>query len=150
MSKLSQRIEEFGIPPIPSHPIGDICMVYRIPGAEKVGVLYVPEEHREVAERGVLLAAGLGALDKLADHGVEIGDIVEFGRYAGRERQDERARKEGEAGKAILRMKADDIQCSEDLIERLASGELTVKRSDGTDPNGFEFGTHFYERKAGK
>lgn len=143
MSKLAERIKQYEIPAIPGQPIGDICLVYRIPSVEKTaGGLYIPETTQDVEERGVLLAAGLTALDKLVDHGVEIGDIVEFARYAGKERIVER--KDGAKGKTMLRMKVDDIQLSEDLVERMRDMEIVREEVEGGGQQ------HFLKSKGSK
>lgn len=47
------------------------------------GGLYVPDTCKERYFSGRLVAAGLTALDQLYDQGYQLGDDVEFGRYAG-------------------------------------------------------------------
>lgn len=53
------------------------------PKGRTEGGLYIPDNAKERYYSGILLDAGLQALDKLYDHGYELGDTVEFGRYAG-------------------------------------------------------------------
>lgn len=141
MSKLDERIKQYEIPAFPYGTIGDICLVYRIPGEEKTagGLLYVPETSKEVKERAVLLSAGLTALDALADHQIELGDIVVIARYAGTERVE--SRDAGEAGKAFMRMKVGDIQGSEDLPERLKAYVLC------RETEGEAAGQHYYVKR---
>jgi co-chaperonin GroES (HSP10) len=45
--------------------------------------LHIPDEAKVRAFSGVLLDAGLQARDRLHDHGIEIGDRIEYGRFAG-------------------------------------------------------------------
>lgn len=142
MNKLKERIEKYGIPAFPYGTIGDICLLYRIPGEDKTagGLLHIPDQYKEVKERAVLLSAGLTALDQLADHQVEIGDIVVIARYAGTERVE--ARDVGDSGKAFMRMKVGDIQGSEDLPERLKDYVLC------REIEGEASGQHYYVKRS--
>ena len=144
MSKLSERIEKYKIPAIPYLPSGKTILVFRIESEEQDGLIFVPEEHREVKDIGVLLAAGLAARDVFADHLIEIGDICWFGRFAGTERQVKRD--VGAKGIKILAMKVEDILGSVDALERVKDYE--VARDADTKSEGF--GEHFYAKKGGK
>jgi len=63
---------------------GERCLIAEKPPKERtVGGLYLPEKAKERYYSGRLLDAGLQALDKLYDNGFELGDEVEYGRYAG-------------------------------------------------------------------
>jgi len=63
---------------------GERCLIAEKPPKERtVGGLYLPETAKERYYSGRLLDAGLQAMDKLYDNGFEIGDEVEYGRYAG-------------------------------------------------------------------
>lgn len=53
------------------------------PKEKSEGGIYMPDNAKERYFSGKLLDAGLQARDTLYDNGYEIGDDVEFGRYAG-------------------------------------------------------------------
>lgn len=69
-----------------TQPSYDKVYIYQIPFSESdtyAGTQIVMSEHgarreKEAASRGVLCAAGLTALDHLASHGHQLGDIVTF------------------------------------------------------------------------
>jgi chaperonin GroES len=131
------------MPAIEYGPMGKNVLIYRIDGDEKTaGGLYVPEENREVKSRGILMAAGLGAMDKLADALIEIGDEVCLARFGGDDR--EIKRKATEARATILECKVEDILGSVEQPARAESYDII--RSDGED--GYEYGTHYYRPKA--
>ncbi len=153
MTKLEQRMKQYDIPPIPYGPKGKVVLVYRLPPERKTATgLHLPDawtardgdgnEHtvkKEPVSRGVLLAAGLMALDEMKDHLIELGDVVHFGRYAG---ADFDANRDPEnAAKAITQMKIEDINGSEDQPARAAQHDL--KYDD-------ESGQHYYEQKTNK
>lgn len=117
---LAKRAEEYGIPPIPYLPIGHNVLVFRLPEEERsAGGLYLAESTREQKHAGVLVSAGLAALDVLADHLVDIGDVVWFGKYAGHD--EEVQRDPAGKGKRIISMKCEDILGSVDALERVKS-----------------------------
>jgi chaperonin GroES len=136
-SRLAARRKQFDIPEIPYLPIGKNVLVFRIPEEDRTaGGLYIPDTNKEPKSQGVLLAAGLGALDILADHLVEIGDMVWFGKYAGWESE---VRREAESkGTKILQVKVEDVLGSVDARERL--GDYSIDRD--------EDGEHFYAKRA--
>lgn len=142
MTKLEEARKRYpGMPASLEYlPKGKRVIIYRLDGEEKTaGGLYVPEEHREVRSRGVLMAAGLAAMDELHDALIEIGDEVCIGRFAGDDR--ELKRREGSARVTILECFAEDIAGSVDAVKR--SENYDVVRSDGDD--GYEYGEHRYE-----
>jgi co-chaperonin GroES (HSP10) len=136
-------MKEYGIPKIPYLPAGKTILVFRLEGEEKTagGLLYVPDEHREVKDIGVLLAAGLGARDFMAEHLVDIGDICWFGRFAGREQTIDR--QAGTKGQKILSMKIEDLVGSVDALERVKDYDIKIDN----DPESESFGQHFYVMK---
>lgn len=129
------------IPPVPYLPMGEVVLVYRIPSDEKTaGGLYVPEEHRSPLPRGILIAAGLAARDVMADHLIEIGDIVYFGRWEGDEK--EFKRDAAEKGQKLLQLKVRGILGSADALFRSEHYDIVrVTNEDGTTE-------HMYKRKA--
>src|SRR5262245_23550595 len=99
--------------------MGHNVLIWRLGGEEKTaGGLYVPEEHREVKSRGILLSTGLAAHDILEDALIEVGDEVCFSHWAGRDRET-KERTAGEKASKILECKAEDILGSVDALERL-------------------------------
>jgi chaperonin GroES len=142
--KLDERRKTYSIPPTPYQPAAKNVLVYRLPSEERTaGGLYVPQEHQTKKSRGVLIAAGLSALDVLADHLIEVGDIVWFGHYAGRDAEVKR-----DAGSDAIRMvqiKVEDILGSEDTLDRLADYEVQ-RVTDDCEHNG----THIYAKKTAK
>ena len=100
------------------------------------GGIIMPEEHRPVYSRGILLAMGLEAYDKLNDALVQVGDEVTIGVYAGRDRE-EAARKAGKPPSKVLECKAEDILGSVEAVKRVKDFAL------GLDDEGHTM----YERK---
>lgn len=69
---------------LPFSVVGERCLIAEnAPKERSEGGIYMPDNAKERYYNGKLLDAGLQARDKLFDAGVEIGDHVEFGRYAG-------------------------------------------------------------------
>lgn len=117
MSLATERAKMYGIPSAPYLPMGKNVLVFRLPSESRTaGGLYIAETAQDPKPMGVLLDAGLAARDILADHLVEIGDIVWFARFAGWEKEVQRD-PEGK-GKSILQMKVEDILGSVDALER--------------------------------
>ncbi len=144
---LKKRIKEFAIPPaaLNRQPLWDKVIIWRLDTREEktAGGLYIPEKvtHKDgtesdlqtiISHRGVLLKAGLRALDSLRDYEVELGHIVHFGRYAG---QDETVVKRG-AGAAdeahIVVLSLAEITSSEDLALNLSNGTASIEYDDAT------------------
>ena len=134
MNLLAQRRKQYGIPAIQAHPLWDNVVLWRIPAKEEeetAGGIIIPQiAQGEVTHKGVLLAAGLKALDELYAYGIEIGDIVWFGRYAGDDRTIEE-RQAGQVSKklaSVLTLKSSELTHDEDLADRLAKGDLSIER----------------------
>jgi chaperonin GroES len=132
--KLDDRRKKHGIPPNPYLPMGKNVLVFRLPAEEvTAGGIIIADSAKEPKPYGVLVGAGLAALDVMGDHLIELGDIVWFGRFAGWEKEIERD-PEGK-GKVILQCKIEDILGSVDALDRIKN--CTVEKS--------EDGTHYYE-----
>lgn len=145
MSKLAERIEEFDIPPIPYLPQGKNVLLFRMP-AESVtaGGLIIPETEWQPKPEGVILAAGLDALDVMRDHLIELGDVVWFGRFAGWEQ--EVKRDPANKGKAVIQMKIEDVLGSVDAVNRIYGRKATHSIEfdhEADDGNG----QHFYQER---
>lgn len=119
----------YTIPELPFQPVFSSIVVWRIPTQEKTaGGLYVPDTAKEPRSRGILLAAGLKALDELVDHGVELGDVVVFAKYAGSDTSVKE--NEGARPDEIVILKSGDVLASEGLRKRLRNngdGVATVR-----------------------
>ena len=115
--------KELDIPALPYLPLAKNVLIFRLEGEEKTkGGIIVPDVHKEVKSRGILLAAGLQARDILADGLIEIGDEVCFAHYAGRDREVEK--REGKAPSKILECKVEDILGSVDALERVKDYDI--------------------------
>ena len=140
MSKLAERIKKYGIPAIPYLPKGKNVLVFRLPSEEvTAGGIILAEDAKEPKTYGVLVKAGLAALDEMRDHLIELGDIVWFGRFAGWEKEVQRDPMG--KGKSIMQMKIEDINGSVDGLER--ENDYTVEYDEET-------GQHYYEKKTTK
>jgi chaperonin GroES len=139
LDEIRERYKD-NIPPIPYLPVGEVVLVYRLPGEEKsAGGIYKPEEYRDVLSKGILIAAGLAARDVMADALIETGDIVYFARFAGDEK--EFAREAAGKGEKLLQLKVREILGSADGLERSKHYRIVLKTyDDGTSE-------HVYERK---
>lgn len=139
MSTLEERIKQYDIPEIPYLPMHKDVLVFRMPDEERTaGGLFVPKTNAEPKSYGVLVAAGLGAMDMMYAHLVELGDIVWFGTYEGEEK--EISREVGSEGKKLLQMKIEGIRGSVDAVERRKGFEIVL----GKD------GKHMYQQKTTK
>lgn len=140
---LDRRRLEFGIPDaaFTRQALFDRVLVYQLPPEEfERGTfgdtkILAPDvtrdrEHRE-APRGLLVSAGLQALDELRSNGVDLGHVITFLRVApwririgiiGAQQFD------------LLVMQSADIVASADLQEALRSGEIEIEQKivDGT------------------
>lgn len=66
----------------PAHPLGDRVLVRRMEPQDE-SVIVTPDIAKEWLNAGQLIAAGDQAAEKLYDLGVELGDEIWFGKYAG-------------------------------------------------------------------
>ena len=126
---LEYRCRDWSIPQWTSQPIGDKCIVWRLPPLElSAGGIVIPEEHQSPHVKGILLAMGPAAMDELAP--IEVGHIVVFGRFAGWEHDDPTP--EHRRHNRILEIRSKDINSSDDLRQMMAKGEIKiVKDADG-------------------
>lgn len=58
-------------------PLTDHVLIRRKLGAEKAGVIHIPDAHRVIPQEAEVLAVGRTCVD------VKAGDVVIFGKYAG-------------------------------------------------------------------
>lgn len=68
----------------PAHPLGERVLVKEMPPMEtSEGGLILTAQEQERYFRGILIAVGDQAADKLCDLGVRLGDELHYGKYAG-------------------------------------------------------------------
>jgi len=139
MTILEKRIKLYDIPEIPYLPMHKDVLVFRMPDEEQsAGGIFIPKTNAEPKSYGVLVAAGLGALDVLWPNLVEVGDIVWFGTYEGEEK--EITREVGSEGKKLLQMKVEGIRGSVDAVERARDFAVVLSKE----------GKHEYQQKTKK
>jgi co-chaperonin GroES (HSP10) len=118
--------EKRDISPIPYLPGMNNVLIFRIQAEEKTaGGIVMPETARPVFSRGILLAMGLEAYDKLNDALIQVGDEVMLAHYAGRDREvaDKQA---GRPPTKVLELKAEDVLGSVEAVKRRADFELAL------------------------
>lgn len=119
MTKLEERRKKYGIPDAPCLPQGKKVVVWRLPLQERtVGGLFIPEEHANPHQMGILIAAGLAARDVMRDALIELGDEVMLPRFT--TNSPEAARNAAEKGKHVELLNIEDLVGSVDGLERLA------------------------------
>lgn len=144
-------------------PVGDrVLVMERPPDRQSIGGIIIPDKSVKSQVFGVIVAAGLSALDKMHDAGLAIGDEVGWSKYAGVMTEWKRLVVVGEADckhdwgsmnrpegtpnryrclkcPAVLRIEnmvvlnVDDLHGSRQLAERLRSGELRIDFVPGDD-----------------
>lgn len=156
------RIEKKGH--LPAAPVGDRVLLLQDPPMDKTeyGII-IPDEGKLRPSTGVLLSAGLAALDKLYDNGIEMGDHVMWGKFAGviyewdhllnepknpcEEHNWTRGKNPRDRTAAhtcdvcgadrlvecVILANVDDIQCSVGLEERKRAGAVRYKRAQRED-----------------
>lgn len=105
------------------------------------------DQQRNESPRGIIVTAGLLALDQLRSHGIDLGHIVYLLRMSPyRLPMDMIGHRESTG---LLVLHAGDIKGSEDTMAMLRSGELQVRRVKEQTPEGVEIERHVYVRKDG-
>ena len=143
---LLHRVEQFKITLPKGRPVFDRIFVYPLEDkdqSEKIdgSALYKPTSAKNKlgASRGVLVKAGIRALEQLWSHGIELGHIVLTARLSPWQREYE--------GKGtihtVLVLRASEVVSSEDLEEDILDecigftyigGELSFTDRNRTDP----------------
>lgn len=136
---LEARRQRYGIPneAFEVHALYDRILLWQIEPKEQEGkntygggMIILPETAqrrvREECPRGVIVTAGLQALDHLRSNGVDLGHIVSFVRLSPWRKPI--ATFDGHA-QHLLVMRSGDLIDSEDLQEMLKANALTVARS---------------------
>lgn len=99
------------------------------------------------APRGILLAAGLEALDSLRSNGIDLGHIVTFIKNAPWHMRIDNVM--GHDMHALI-MRAGDITGSEDLATALQSGECRIEAKETVHEDGVVVREHHYVDNDGK
>lgn len=124
----------------------NVCLVKQVSWVEgeKIGSIFLPKtmqkKNEEEAPRGILVSAGLQALDCLRSNGIDLGHMVSMLRLA-----PWRMPVEIVAGKYeyLLILRTGDITGSEDLRVALAEGKCRIHYDE-------EHGQHLYVDENGK
>lgn len=140
---LNRKIEKYDIPRPHYQPVFDRCLVFQVNTVEKDDFatvvseatgkevkLYRPEEtkdrERRTSPRGVLVAAGMKALEILHGHGINVGDTVWFARFS------PWAHEINASSKVFNVIRAGEISGSEELMDKFEQGEAKhVIEDDG-------------------
>lgn len=139
-SLLERRVCEYQIPPWPGEATFARILVYRIPDKAakretfvEGGSIVMPETVHANEEfrspRGVIVSAGLQAMDVLRGNGMQLGELIWMSSYTPwRFKVDTTA-----DGKDIefFFMQAGDVSLSEDLLEARRQGRIKVELRDG-------------------
>lgn len=113
-------------------PLYDRILIERDPeevAAAPGSVIIIPPAWREKTVSGRIIAAGMGALDVMAQHGVRIGDRIMWAKYAGILGQEGQIRTDVAIPYRtmdVCALMVKDILFDYDLHDRLASGEQKV------------------------
>lgn len=130
---LEKRIKEFDIALPRTRPAFDRVFVYPLAGKtndetfEGTSIIK-PKVSRDKldAARGVLVKAGLKALEHLWSHGFELGHIVLFARFSPWQYRYERAKRMHD----VVIVRTSELVGSEDLEEDVISGDMRLNVSE--------------------
>jgi hypothetical protein len=139
-SLLERRIREHKIPAWPGQAMYNRIIVYRLPDKAAAresftegGLIVKPEtvasNTKYKSPRGVIVSAGLQAMDVLRGNGIGLGDIIWMASHTPWRFEVERTT-EGESIEFFF-MQAGDVVISEDLIKRLKNGTAKIEIRDG-------------------
>lgn len=154
---LDKRRLQFAIPDgsFKIQPSYDRIFVHQLPATEDNKLfdgsskIIAPDiskkRQREEMPRGVLISAGLSALDSLRSNGYDLGHIVTFMRIAPLRHKTLSA--EGLTEHVVV-LHAGDLTGSEDTAAKLLSGELTIGFVE--DPKNPGYRHHVYKTKNGE
>lgn len=127
IQRRNERMKEMGIDRKPYRCTFNKIIVCRIPPPppkdKTESGLYIPDSAQSDSNithinRGLLIEAGLSALDDLRSHGILRGDIVTFGTFEGDDKE-YALDAEGRSTRKLLTLNAGGLWGSEDLEERL-------------------------------
>ncbi len=147
MSLLSDRIKKHKIPACPYEPTFDRIVVYSLPeeaadretfakGGLIVKAEITKKRQKNSTARGILIAAGLTAMDQLRGHGIELGHYVWVARLSPWAHTVD-ITEDGEVQMLFLR--AGNVVGSEDLLAQRKAGGVTVSRDKSDGRHQFTF-----------
>lgn len=135
-SLLDQAIKAYNIPKWPYEAGFDRIVVFQVPEDKAAretfskGGIVIKTEQRSAAEeaetpRGVIVSAGLQALDYLRGHGIGLGHMLWVARHSPWRHEVDRDAN----GKVIqfLFLRAGDIVGSETLMDQIEKGDVSVE-----------------------
>jgi hypothetical protein len=135
MTLLDERLKEHDLPPPPYEPFGETVLVYPLPEDKAKRETFIPGgvlvkaesmKSREEKEspRGILVGAGLRAMDYLRGYHIELGHIVWIARLSPWRHVVE-VRSDGTPLDMFF-MNASDIKGSEDVARMRRDGTLRL------------------------
>lgn len=142
---LVKRMKEYDLPSWPGEVPFDRVLVYSLPDEASASEKYLIDGKESAiiktdeartnqslrSPRGIVVSAGLGAMDKLHCHGMKLGDIVWLAPHVPYRFQVGN----NKDGKPIefLFCYVGDICLGEDIGERIANGTITVERNENNE-----------------
>lgn len=139
-SLLEKRIAEYGIPMWPGEATYQTILIYRIPDEAAARDTYVPDglivkpddvkaNTKFRSPRGIIVSAGLQAMDILRGNGMQLGEMVWMSSWTP-------FRFEVDTGKdgnpvEFYFMNAGNVTLSEDLLRARQAGNIRVELRDG-------------------
>lgn len=137
LSLLLQRMKEFEIPEWPGEAVFEEVLLYCLPdeGAasetfSKDGMIVKPDTRKAIdiarSPRGIVVSAGLKAMDIMDAHGMQVGELVWFAPHVPYRFEVGR----NEKGPILFMfMNVADIKLSEDVPTRLANGDIVLTKN---------------------
>lgn len=134
---LMKRMLELDIPAWPGQACFERVIVYKIPDEASAGetfaadgVIIKPDNRRETdkdrSPRGIIVSAGLAAMDVLVSNGMEIGELVWFSPHV--PYRFEVGKRADGAKLEFYFMNVGDIVLSEDILQRVVDEKLKLER----------------------
>lgn len=126
---LVERAKEWGFDLPSDAPWGDRIIVWRLPPLQPTeSGLWIPDDEKSPHVLGVLVAAGMQALDQLESNGITLGHMVKWERFAGWEHND--VTPEHKRGSRFIHLQARQILTSLDLKDHLEAGSARYVRGE--------------------
>jgi hypothetical protein len=143
MTLLDRRIKEYNIPDWPGQALYGRIIVYRIKdeNADRKtftagGVIEMPDDvastQKWKAPRGIIVSAGLLAMDILRGNGIGLGEVIWMASHSPWRFEVDSKLKDGKVESVdFYFMQAGDAVLSEDLVERIREGDAVVEFENG-------------------
>jgi hypothetical protein len=138
---LANRLNELQIPPWPGQACFERVIVYRIPDDSSTNETFVKggvivkldsrvATDKDRACRGVVVSAGLAAMDVLVSNGMQLGEMVWFAPFVPY-RFEVGTRADGTPWEFYF-MNVGDIVLSEDILQRVVDGDVNLSKVGNT------------------